>query len=164
MHSHRREPSRGLDAVAGLDFPTGLELVARKAARSVISLGDLLQRRSGFFIAALGDQELWRLGEMDECDAQNTEDHNEGAVREPDIAPAHILRARADFSCLANELREGEERPCKRRGDHGAQAPPARHHGQEPLVFAGQEFEEHGRVQDDVATAAKAGERDEDAQ
>ena len=138
-----------------------------QAARAIVSLGDVLQRIDNFGVLALADQELGSLFQADDGDSSDAHDKHNCPVGEPHVSPSgvgvpvagDVLRVWLSQARWAGEV--GEKRPGKETSDELAGAPPARHQGEHPLVLGGQVFEEDGRIQNQIATAAKRRKGDE---
>lgn len=142
----------------------GLELLEGQGARAVVLVGHELQRLDDLGVLAETEEVLWRLAQADDGDAQDRQDEHEGAAGEEDVPPSPVAVLGARLSVETVPLLRDHEPPGNEAGNSLADTPPGRQQGQQPLLVAGEELEEDGGVQDEVAAAAEAEEGDEEAE
>ena len=153
---------------------------------AVVAVRDVLEGIDDLGIPAFANEELWGFSELDDGHAEERHDHDESAAGEPDVAPARVGVPVADDvgGFVAKGFRAGEVGevgPGEETGDELAESPPGGHlrissqvsrckrgrgdctyTGQQPLVFAWQVLQENRGVKDEVAAAAKSGQRHEE--
>jgi len=103
------------------DGSAGGEFLDGEGAGSIVLLGNGLQDGDAFGVFALADEELGRLLQADDGYAQDAHDEDERARREPHVAPAHVVGARAGrrrgVHGWVDAGESGDEGPGEEAGD-----------------------------------------------
>lgn len=110
------------------------------------------------------EQILGCLLEANDGDSQDGKHENKSTTGEQKVTPAPVVVLCAGVDVGAIPLGGDHETPREETGDGLAHTPPASHEGQEPLLVSREKFEEHGCIQNKVATAAEAEKSDEESE
>lgn len=140
---------------------TCFELLQRQGARAVVLGSELLQSFHNFGVFTRAEQILGRLLELNDGDSKDGHDQDEGASGKQRISPSPVIGLATRHLISTVPLGRRQEAPGNEAGDGLTETPPGGHEGNNPLVLAGEVFEEDGGVEDEVAAATKGQQRNE---
>ena len=134
---------------------TCFELLQRQGARAVVLVGELLQSFHDLGVLTSAKQVLGRLLELDDGDSKDRHDQDEGTSNKQRVSPSPVIGLAAGHLISTVPLGRRQEAPGNEASDGLTETPPSGHEGDDPLVLAGEVFEEDGGVEDEVAAATK---------
>ena len=123
------QPQGGPDGFLGMQHRSlGLELRERQVVAAAVLRGYAVEHLDDFRVAVLADEPARGLHHVDQSHARYGHDEDEGSASEVEVAPAHVLRARA-YCSVRGAAVVTHEAPCEETGDGVADGPPYSHEG-----------------------------------
>jgi len=107
----------------------------------------------GFFVFSLSHEVFWGFKDCETEDSQNELDHRDGAHNSHEISPPKIIMPRTLHTLLTREI--SQKWPCNQSSYHLRNCPIDAQNSQEVLMRTGQELEEDGRINRQIATNTK---------
>lgn len=151
----------------------GTQALDCEATWAIIAIGYVVEHANRLLVFSLGQKKLGGLFQSDDNDPQDGKHKHKGARGVPDVAPSLVVGTRAvgfigtrvaGDECpgeeARNELPKAYRSPkalvaVSRVTEKKKLTPPRRQEGQQPLILAGQVFQKHSGVQDQVAPGAE---------
>lgn len=144
MHSHLPKGELALTvrryraSPACVAHATRLHPLQSKCARSVVFLGDKLQRLHDLLIFAFADEIFGCFLQANDSHPGNGHGKYQGATCEPYVAPARVRVPIARYASLGFRPGTGEvreESPGEESSDELPDAPPSCHECEKPLIL-----------------------------
>lgn len=132
---------------------TGFQVLDSQRRCLAVDSGHLMHDPYGFVVMSLAHVEFRRLVDGEQNESNEKHHHGNASHRDHEVSPAHVLGSCADFALLTSQI--PKDRPGNERGQKLRQRPVDRENCEEVLVTTGEEFQEDGRVDREVAADSK---------